>query len=78
MAIKVTVNSVPTTRVSVNNQQRETIRTVGVGVGIANPSLVTLSDVDATSKNNNDTLVYDAVRGKFVVTALPTLNGGTF
>ena len=78
MAIKVTVNSVPTTRVSVNNQQRETIRTVGVGVGIANPSIVTLSDVDATNKNDNDTLVYNASSGKFVVRGIPTLNGGTF
>ena len=78
MAIKVTVNSVPTTRISVNSPQRDTIRTVGVGVGIANPSIATLSDVDATSKNDNDTLVYDASRGKFVVKGLPTLNGGTF
>lgn len=104
MAVKVTVNSSPSnrisinnqqreivrtvgvgseapTRVSVNNQQRETIRTVGVGIGIANPSISTLSDVDATSKNDNDTLIYDAARDKFVVKALPTLptlNGGTF
>jgi hypothetical protein len=78
MAIKVTVNSVPTTRVSVNDQKRETIRTVGIGLGIQNPSIITLSDVDASSKNDNDTLVYNASTGKFVVTGIPTLNGGTF
>lgn len=101
MAVKVTVNSSPSNRISINNQQRETvrtvgtgsetptklsinnqqretIRTVGIGIGIANPSLSTLSDVDATSKNDNDTIVYDATRDKFVVKSLPILNGGTF
>lgn len=78
MAIKVTVNSVPTTRVSVNNQQRETIRTVGVGVGITAPSIGSLTDVDASSKNDNDALIYDASTGKFIVKEIPVLNGGTF
>ena len=78
MSIKVTVNSVPTTRIAINSPQRDTIRTVGIGVGIASPSISTLSDVDATSKNNNDTLVYNASSGKFVVRGIPALDGGTF
>jgi len=78
MGIKVIVNSIPTTRVSVNDQQRETIRTVGVGVGITAPSISSLTDVDATSKNNNDALIYDASTGKFIVREIPILNGGTF
>jgi hypothetical protein len=77
MAIKVTVNSVPTTRVSVNNQQRETIRTVGIGA-IVSQSLESLTDVDASSKNQNDALIYDASTGKFIVKEIPVLNGGTF
>jgi hypothetical protein len=77
MAIKVTVNSVPTTRVSVNNQQRETIRTVGIGA-LVPQSLESLTDVDASSKNQNDALIYDASTGKFIVKEIPLLNGGTF
>lgn len=40
--------------------------------------LVTLTDVDATSLDNNETLVYDEQTGKFVVKELPIINGGTF
>ena len=41
-------------------------------------SLVNLTDVDATSVDNNETLVYDQGSGKFVVKELPIVNGGTF
>ena len=40
--------------------------------------LVNLTDVDATSIDNNETLVYDQGSGKFVVKELPIVNGGTF
>ena len=51
MAVKVTVNSVSPNRVSINNQQRTTIRSVG----LANPEskLENLSDVDASDPDNN-------------------------
>ena len=44
MAIKVSVNSISKTKISVNQQQRRTIRTVGLG--IQNPSIIKLGDVD--------------------------------
>jgi len=80
MAVKVTVNSSSPNRVSINNQQRTTIRTVGIAAPEANiiNRIVNLSDVDATSLDNNETLVYDEATDKFVVKELPNINGGTF
>jgi hypothetical protein len=77
MSIKVTVNSVPKTRVSINNQQRETIRTVGILPSITN-KLEDLIDVDASDADDNETLVYDATTGKYVVREIPIINGGDF
>jgi len=77
MSIKVTVNSVPKTRVSINNQQRETIRTVGILPSITN-KLEDLLDVDAIDADDNETLVYDATTGKYVVREIPIINGGDF
>lgn len=77
MAIKVTVNSVPTNRVSINSQNRETIRTVGVGIG-GSASLATLTDVIATNPVEGASLVYDSNLGKYVVKTLPSISGGTF
>lgn len=79
MGIKVTVNSVPTTRVSINSQNRETIRTVGVGIGDGgSAALATLTDVVATGAVDGATVVYDSNLGKYVVKTLPSLSGGTF
>ena len=77
MAIKVTVNSVPTTRVSINNQKRDTIRTVGVGIG-GSASLAALTDVIATAPVDGASLVYDSSLGKYVLKTLPSVSGGTF
>jgi hypothetical protein len=41
-------------------------------------TLIELKDVDATSVDNNETIVYDEVSGKFVVKEIPIINGGTF
>ena len=80
MAVKVTVNSSSPNRVSINNQQRTTIRTVGIAAQEANiiNRIVNLVDVDATSLDNNETLVYDEATDKYVVKVLPNINGGTF
>lgn len=78
MAIKVVVNSASSNRVSINNQQREMIRTVGVAPSITNRTLVGLIDVDASDADNNETLVYDASTGKYVVKEIPIINGGDF
>ena len=78
MTTKVTVNTSPGNRVSVNTQQRTTVRTVGVssggggGEGITNFSQ--LQDVIAVNPANNDTVVYDSVTGKYTVKPLPVSN----
>lgn len=80
MAIRVTVNSVPKNRVSINNQQRDTIRTVGLASaqGTATTRIDDLLDVNATNKGNNYTLVYDTASEKYIVRELPILDGGTY
>ena len=37
-----------------------------------------LTDVDASDVDNNETLVYDEVSGKFVIKELPIIDGGIF
>lgn len=80
MAVKVTVNSVPKNRISINNQQKKTIRTVALATSVTGGSttLAGLTDVDASDPDNNETLVYDEASGKYVVKVLPNLDGGTF
>ena len=78
MAVKVTVNSVSPNRVSINNQQRTTIRTVAITPAVQEGRLANLSDVDATDPDNNEILVYDEILNKYVIKILPKLDGGTF
>ena len=78
MSIRVTVNSVPKNRVSINTRKQETVRSVGIAPSQSEKFLSGLLDVDATNPDNNETLVYDASTGKYVVRELPNLNGGTF
>jgi hypothetical protein len=75
MGINVTVNSNPVNRIAINSQKRDTIRTVSVAPV---SSLAGLSDVDATSLDNNETVVYDSSSGKFIIKELPVINGGSF
>ena len=77
MSIKVIVNSIPKTRVSINNQQRESIRTVGLSPLVTN-RLSSLVDVDSGESSNNETLVYDETTGMYVIKELPVVNGGSF
>lgn len=78
-AVNVTVNSVSPNRVSVNNQERTSIRTVGVipTIDFVN-RLALLTDVDASDPNDNETLVYDQTLDKYVIKTLPIVDGGTF
>lgn len=81
MGVKVTVNSVPKNRISINNQQKKTVRTVNVippNIFEQTNELRTLTDVNATDLDNNEVLVYDEATDKFVIKELPVLNGGTF
>lgn len=76
MSIKVSVNSAPKNRISINSQNRSTVRTIGVGASAS--LLANLTDVDASDPDNNETLVYDATSGKYVIKTLPVVNGGSF
>lgn len=78
MGIKVTVNSVPKTRVSINSTERNTIRSVGLAPSAPYNELRNLTDVNATNLVDNSALVYDEASDKFVVKSLPILNGGNF
>ena len=79
MGIKAYISSTGGSRVSVNNQQRQTVRTVGVQTDLQLVNqLSSLSDVDATDPDNNEVLVYDEASGKYVIKELPVINGGTF
>lgn len=77
MSVKVTVVSPSKNRISINNQQRTQIRTVGI-IPEKSATLAGLNDVDASDPDNNETLVYDEVSGKYVIKTLPLINGGTF
>ena len=70
----------PQIRVSVNKQQRTTIRTVGISPAVTVPitKLADLEDVDSSDPDNNETLVYDSVTQKYVVKALPLIDGGSY
>ena len=78
MSIRVTVNSVPKNRVSINTRKQETVRSIGIAPTQSASYISGLRDVDASNADNNETLVYDAATGKYVVKELPVLNGGTF
>jgi hypothetical protein len=70
---KIVVTSTPKNRILINN------RTGGLGGGAgAVDTIVELRDVDASSLDNNETLVYDEASDKFVVKVLPVINGGNF
>ena len=80
MGIKAYISSTGGSRVAINNQQRSTVRTIGVQADTSSlfGQLSALSDVDATDPNNNEVLVYDEASGKYVIKELPVINGGTF
>lgn len=81
---KITVRTTPKNRISINNRQRGTVKTINVGTAIgggggsAIDRITELTDVDASDVDNNETLVYDEGSGKFVIRELPIINGGTF
>lgn len=77
MATKVVVRSSAPNRISINNQQSKTVKTVGIASASTN-KLESLTDVDASNPDNNETLVYDSSSGKYVIKQLPGVDGGTF
>ena len=77
MSTKVIVRSSSPNRVLINNQQPKTVKTVAVA-SASSATLAGLTDVDASDSDNNETLIYDAASGKYVIKTLPNLDGGTF
>lgn len=78
MGSKITVTTRPGNRISINSPQRQQIKSVNTVGGAGADRLAELVDVDATSVDNNETIVYDEGSGKFVVKEIPIINGGTF
>lgn len=70
---KIVVTSTPKNRILINNRTGAL-----TGGASAIDTVVELRDVDASSLDNNETLVYDEASDKFVVKELPIINGGTF
>jgi hypothetical protein len=77
MGTKVLINSTTPNRVSINNQQRSTVRTVAVASSQVN-RLSQLTDVDVSDADNNEVLIYDETLNKYVIKTIPAVDGGTF
>mgnify|MGYP003353689710 CR=1 FL=1 len=79
MSIRITPHKT-NINVTTTPKNRIQINTGGGGAvgGSVVDTLVELKDVDATDVNNNETVVYDGVSGKFVIKELPIINGGEF
>jgi hypothetical protein len=78
MATKVSVVTNPGSRISINSQQKMAIRYVSQGASTGANRLDQLTDVDVSTKANNDVLVYDENIGKFVSKLIPVVDGGAF
>lgn len=79
MAVKVTISTPITNRVSIQSDKRNVIRTVNVLPSVGDvSSLNALSDVIITNPTNNEVLVYDEDISQFTNKTLPILNGGDF
>lgn len=76
MAIKATINTTSGNRVSISDQQRTVIRTVGLSGAINN--LGDLNDVIVSDRDEGESLVWDEILQKFVIKNIPVLDGGTF
>jgi len=77
MGTKVILRSTTPNRVSINNQQRSTVRTVAIAASQIN-KLADLQDVDVSDSDNNEVLVYDETLNKYVIKTIPAVDGGTF
>ena len=76
MGITITSKSRSKLNVTTTPKNRILINTGGNSSAV--DTLRELKDVDTTSVDNNETLVYDETSGKFVIKELPIINGGTF
>lgn len=76
MATKVNVITRPADRISIDSQQKMTVRYISQGAGATR--LAQLTDVDTSSKANNDVLVYDENTGKYSSKPITKVDGGSF
>lgn len=74
MGTSITVISKPSNKITISSTSKQIV----TGANITATQLSKLTDVDATTPQNNETLVYDSATGKYVVKELPIVNGGTF
>lgn len=65
-------------KVSINNQQRTTVRSVGTAALTTVTRLPQLSDVNATDPDNNEVLVYESATQTYVIKTLPIVDGGSY
>ena len=66
-------------RVSVNNQNRQTVRAIGIAPKVQGAdNIAEMQDVDLTGLEDGEALVYDAQSGKFVPRTVSIIDGGTF
>lgn len=66
MSIKVLVNSTPGTRVSINSEDKSSVRSVGIRPETPATYLVGLKDVNVANVANGQALVYDANTAKWL------------
>tara|TARA_R110000868_G_scaffold124490_8_gene329134 strand:+ start:247 stop:483 length:237 start_codon:yes stop_codon:yes gene_type:complete len=78
MAVKVTISTPITNRVSIQSDRRNVIRTVNVLPSVPPNNLNSLTDVVIANPTNNEVLVYDEDISQFTNKTLPILNGGDF
>lgn len=74
MAVKVLVNSPAKNRVSINNQSKTLVRTMGISGATSSVSNV----LDISDADQNEVPVWDETAGKLIVKVLPIVDGGTF
>ena len=73
----IVVRTTPKNRISINTPKQSEIKTIASGSQTVS-KLRNLIDVDGSDLDNNEIVVYDEARDKFVVKELPIVNGGTF
>lgn len=80
MGIRAVINSSTSTRISINNQQRQTVRSVisPINAGGSATKLTDLTDVQTVQLVDNATVVYDSIDQNFKIKPLPSIEGGTF
>jgi hypothetical protein len=65
-------------KISINNQQRTTVRSVSTSALTTVTQLSQLLDVNASDPDNNEVLVYDATTQNYIIKTLPAIDGGSY